>query len=65
MILAHALVGAEGDDHRDLLRATGQPVAEGAHDQRQRTGPGAVGHDQADPFGVEVGAGQSAARRTR
>ena len=58
VVLAHPLVGAEGDHHRDLLRPAVESRVRGPHEQRQRARPGAVRHDQAHPLAIKVGAGE-------
>ena len=55
VLLGHPLMGAERDHHGDLLRPAGQRIPGGLQQQRQRTGPGAVRHDQADPLAVQIG----------
>ena len=55
MLLRHALVGAQRDDHHHLLRSSGEGLLRGAQQQRQRAGSGAVGNHQAHAFPVQVG----------
>ena len=64
MIFTHALVGAEGDDHRHLLGPAGQDSVRCLQQQGQWAGPGAVWHYQADPLTVEISLGESGADET-
>ena len=43
MFGGHALVGPQRDDHRDVIRPPSQRLVRGVQQQRQGTGPGAVG----------------------
>ena len=58
LLLAHPLMGAEGDHHRDPGDPAGQRLVRGPQQQRQRAGPGAVRHHQADPLAVQIRPGQ-------
>ena len=64
MIFTHALVGAEGDDHRHLLGPAGQGSVRCLQQQGQWAGPGAVRDHQADPLAVEISLGESGADET-
>ena len=58
VVLAHPLVGTEGDHHGDLLRPAFESRVRGPHETGHRARPSAIRNDQADPLVIKVGAGE-------
>ena len=58
MILAHPLVGTEGDHHCDLLSPAFKSGVRSLHQQRQRAGPSAIRHHQANPLVIKISTGE-------
>ena len=58
VVLAHPLVGTEGDHHGDLLRPAFESRVRGPHEKGERARPSAIRYDQADPLVIKVGAGE-------
>ena len=58
VVLAHPLVGTEGDHHGDLLRPAFESRVRGPHEKGQRARPSAIRYDQAHPLVIKVGAGE-------
>jgi hypothetical protein len=58
MILAHPLVGTEGDHYGDLLSPALNSGVRSPHQQRQRAGPGTIRHHQADTLVIKISASE-------